>query len=232
MTWEGESLPKLQAPLLRRFIAYLLLHRETPQLRTRLAALFWPDAPEGQSRRNLRQLLYRLRRQLPQADRFLDARRKTVQWRADGPFVVDVDRFETAVQEADTIAELETAVSLYKGLLLPGHHETWMAAEREQLHQQFVSALYRLVGALEEKGQHRRAIVYARELVELERTRESSYRLLMRLHIANGDRAAALRVYDECVAMLAEEMGVAPSPALEELRQQLQALRLSSEPAS
>jgi hypothetical protein len=31
---------------------------------------------------------------------------------------------------------------------------------------------------------------------------ESSYRLLMRLHVLNGDRAAALRIYHTCATVL------------------------------
>ena len=51
----------------------------------------------------------------------------------------------------------------------------------------------------------------------------------MRLHLLNGDRAAALRVYHTCATLLREELGVDPSPATEEIYQRL--LWLEDQPA-
>jgi DNA-binding SARP family transcriptional activator len=42
-------------------LAYLALHRDTPQFRHHLAFLFWPDSSEAQARNNLRQTLHTLR---------------------------------------------------------------------------------------------------------------------------------------------------------------------------
>jgi len=39
----------------------------------------------------------------------------------------------------------------------------------------------------------------------------------MRAHAAAGNRAEALRAYDRCRTLLAEELGVSPSPALDQL---------------
>ena len=41
---------------------------------------------------------------------------------------------------------------------------------------------------------------------------EPAYQRLIQLHFANGDRAAAQRVYDACKLVLARDLGVAPSP--------------------
>ena len=39
-------------------LSYLLLHRDAPQPRQRLAFLLWPDSSEPQARTNLRHLLH------------------------------------------------------------------------------------------------------------------------------------------------------------------------------
>ena len=53
-------------------LAYLLLHRDAPQPRQRLAFLLWPGSAEGQAQTNLRKVLHTLRRVLPDADRLID----------------------------------------------------------------------------------------------------------------------------------------------------------------
>jgi DNA-binding SARP family transcriptional activator len=57
----------------------------------------------------------------------------------------------------------------------------------------------------------------AEQAVALEPYRESGYRRLMLLHHRAGDRAEALRVYERCRRLLAEELGTAPSPETEAL---------------
>ena len=45
--------------------------------------------------------------------------------------------------------------------------------------------------------------------------------LLMRLHVLNGDRATALRIYHTCVTLLQQELGVEPSAETQQLYQRL-----------
>ncbi len=54
---------------------------------------------------------------------------------------------------------------------------------------------------------------YAERLLREDPLREATYRLLMRLHDARGDRARALRAYHACAATLERELGVEPSAA-------------------
>ncbi len=53
------------------------------------------------------------------------------------------------------------------------------------------------------------------------RARESTHRRLMRLYYRAGDRTAALRQYDHCVAALNEELGVKPSRLTVEVYNQI-----------
>jgi class 3 adenylate cyclase len=64
-------------------------------------------------------------------------------------------------------------------------------------------------------GERSRAVLAAREAVKLDELREASYRLLMETLAAAGERAEALRVWERCRVMLAEELGVDPSPETE-----------------
>lgn len=224
LTWGGEPLVRLQTPLFRRLLAYLILHRRSAQSREYVAFLLWPDVTEKKAKRNLRQLLYRLRRRFPQAEQWVEIGRKTIRWRADAPFSLDVAAFTEAVAGAEEVPALEEAVAMYGGPLLPGFYDEWVLTRREQLQLQFVAALHRLVEALAAEKEYRRAIGYARLLLEAERLREATYELLLELHIARCDRAAALRVYREAEKMLAEAFGVAPGGRLQALQKQALAL--------
>ncbi len=202
-------------------LAYLVLHRHAPQSRQQIAFLFWPDSSEAQARANLRQRLHYLHQALPEADRFLQLTSKTIQWRADAPFIADVVEFEhqlalarAAEQTTHTVAlrtALAAAVACYQGDLLPDCYDDWILPLREQLQEQLLKALERLIQLCEEQRAYAAAIDYGRCLLRHDPLHEPTYRGLMRLHVLNGDRASALRVYHTCATVLARELDVTPN---------------------
>jgi DNA-binding SARP family transcriptional activator len=240
LTHGHELVTDIDTPRLQSLLAYLLLHRDAPQSRHRLAFLFWPDSPEDQALTNLRNLLYRLRQGLPNADRFLHVDRKTLQWRLASPYDLDIARFEEALNRADealgegarpagaatpdrAVAReaLEQAVAIYEGDLLPSCYEDWIVSERERLRQAFERALKTLVRLLEDQQAYRSAVRYAQRLLRHDPLDETSYRRLMRLHALVGDRAGALRTYHKCSTVLERELGVQPSPVTREVYERL-----------
>ena len=84
-------------------------------------------------------------------------------------------------------------------------------AERERLRDRHLDALERLTARLEEQGDDAAVIGYAERLLRADPLRESTYRRLMRVHDARGDRARALQTYHACAATLERELGVAPA---------------------
>ncbi len=221
----------MDSPRLQSFFAYLLINRKSPLSRQRLSYLFWPDSSESQARTNLRNLLYRLRESLPDADRFLDVGSKTLWWQPDAPFTIDLDDFEHASAQAEKAQEsgepeslrkaLEEAVDCYGGDLLPSCYDDWIFPERERISQAYLRVLEQLVEILEENQEYASAIKSAQQLLRHDRLHEVSYRRLMRLFVMNGEKARALRTYHTCVDALEKELGMDPSPATRELYEQL-----------
>jgi predicted ATPase/DNA-binding SARP family transcriptional activator len=227
---------------LQSLLAYLVMHRELPHPRQQLAFLFWPDVSEKRARANLRKALYELRKVLPNLDEIVQIEDHYLQWRnaTDPDFsamgaeksgktvkVTDVERFaaslaqvEPAKQPEVARAALEEAVSLYVGDLLPACYDDWVLIERERLRQRYVNALEQLIAILE---QHElaSALAHAQRLLHCDSLHESTYRVLMRLHVLNGDRATALHIYHTCVTLLQQELGVEPSPETQQLYQHL-----------
>ena len=100
VTYETEAVAGVNHARLQELLAYLLLHRNAPVSRQQLAFIFWPDSTEEQARTNLRNLWHRLRRTLPDADRFLAADELTMQWRGDASCWLDVAAFEDHLKQA------------------------------------------------------------------------------------------------------------------------------------
>lgn len=223
----------LRGERMQSLLAYLVLHRDAPKSRQHTAFTFWPDSTEKQARTNLRQLLHRLRRALPDVDRFIESDHQVLRWRRGVPFTLDVREFERALERADQAVgddrreALEEAVSLYRGDLLPGCYEDWIEPERDRLREDYIQALERLVQLLEEQRHNSEAIHHCRQLLRLDPLREETYRTLMRLHAAERDRTAALSVYEELAGMVKRELGTEPSRATRDLYQRLKELEAS-----
>ena len=143
----------LESPRLQSLVGLLVLRRDAPQDRARLAFELWPDSTESQARTNLRHLVHDLRSALPQAAEIIEVTNRTLQWRPRVPVWVDVEVFETGLERAagaddETAARsaLETAVDAYGGDLLPNSWDDWVLADRERLNMGAIAALERLAG--------------------------------------------------------------------------------------
>lgn len=201
------ALPRLESGRAESLLVYLLVHRGTRLLRQQVAFLLWPDSSEQQARTNLRHLLHTLRRTMPAVTGFLDVTARTLQWRGDGPYWLDLAAFAAALDRGDE----REAVELYRGDLLDGGYDEWLLDERERLRERCLGALGRLCDRLEAGGEQSEAIAYAERMLRHDPLREQTYRRLMRLHDERADRARALRVYHACAATLERELGVKPS---------------------
>ena len=204
----NQPLPPLDSARAESLLAYLLLHRDAPQPRQRLAFLLWPGSSEAQAQTNLRKVLHNLRRALPDADRLIEIGPRTLRWRPDAPLWLDVEQFERAVADGRP-AE---AVGLYAGDLLEGRYDDWLAAERERLAGLHAGALERLARQYEQDHRWPEAIRCAERLIARDPLREEYHRLLIGLCQASGDRARVVRAYHVCATTLEDELGIEPAP--------------------
>jgi DNA-binding SARP family transcriptional activator len=113
MRYDDQKLPKPPTLKSQSLLAYLLLHRDQPQHRERLADLFWGDRPERKARSSLSTALWHLRRCLPKQG-CLPGDAETVQFDPEFPLWLDIEEFEASAARADT-SSLQAAVALYRG---------------------------------------------------------------------------------------------------------------------
>jgi DNA-binding SARP family transcriptional activator len=233
---DGAPLLPAESSRTESLLGYLILNRDAPQARSRIAGALWPESTESQARTNLRHVLHNLRHAVADLDGYLAVTSRTVQWCPRGAWWLDVAVFdeaasgaEQAADDSDAVALLRTAVEVYRGDLLPGCFDEWIDGERQRLRGAFLAALRRLAGLLEQRREHIDAIRYAERLLHHDDLAEDTYRVLMRLHDASGDRARALRVYHACAATLERELGTQPSA---QTRRQYEQLLAADRPAA
>src|SRR2546430_14605666 len=105
LLYSDQQVTSLNTTRLRSLLTYLVLHRDVPQQRQRLAFLFWPDATEAQARNNLRQLLHQLRQAFTAVEHFLSADAHVLYWHTITPCHLDVAEFEQALIHAETATQ-------------------------------------------------------------------------------------------------------------------------------
>ena len=144
---------------------------------------------------------------------------------------VDVIVAANAVQEAEEAlaagdldeakAAATLAASLVRQPFLAGEDGPWVDEKRREFADVRSRALSVLADASLRSGDAREEAMWAEQMIVLEPFRETGYRRLMEAHVAAGNRAEALRVYERCRRLLADELGAYPSPETESIYREL-----------
>jgi DNA-binding SARP family transcriptional activator len=212
--------------------AYLAL-TEREHSRDALAALFWPDLDQERARTSLRATLPALTRALPVT--WLEAGRSTVRLLPEN---IDVDvlhflallkRLQVrAASSVDMHQALQQAVTLYQsdfmdGFSLPdcAEFEQWLVIQREWLGWEFGGALRRLAQLESDSGNSAAALRHAQRWLARDPLHEPAHRLLMQLYAAHGQRADALRQYQQCAEILNAELLTPPEDETTDLYQRI-----------
>jgi hypothetical protein len=87
----------------------------------------------------------------------------------------------------------------------------------------YLSARDKLMAYCEAHHRFEHGQAHGEAILRHDRARERTHRQMMRLQAQAGDRIAALRQFDRCVAALDEELGVQPSRRTVALYQQIRA---------
>jgi DNA-binding SARP family transcriptional activator/ABC-type branched-subunit amino acid transport system substrate-binding protein len=213
----------------------LVAEQGRPVPRDELAETLWDESPPATWDKALTVLVSKLRGLLAQAG--LDGANVLTSafgcYRLDLPEEswVDVLAAADAVQvaeealAAEDLGDARAAASLAELLVrkpfLPGEDGMWVERKRRELDDVRDRALTVLAEASLRSGDATEAAKWAEQAIALVPFRETGYRRLMEAHAAAGNRAEALRVYERCRRLLAEELGTYPSPETESIYREL-----------
>jgi len=106
----------------------------------------------------------------------------------------------------------QVAYHIARRPFLSGENGDWVEQHREKLRTIHIRTCECLAEVYLANGEPSLAAEAAKEVVAVQPYRETAYRLLMDAHLAAGNRAEALWVYERCRKLILEELGVAPSP--------------------
>ena len=199
--------------------------------RDTLLALFWPELDDGHARGALRQALRFLRRSLN--DPVVIRRGEEEIGLCQTAFWCDAVAFDRACDAGEVVE----AAGLYRGDFLDGFHasevapefDVWLETERTRLRGRAAQAAWALAERYKAAADGRRATEWGRKAIGLSPDDEEAHRRLITLLDQAGDRAGAVRVYEQFSRRLAQEFGVEPAAATRRL---IGNLRAREQPAS
>jgi predicted ATPase/DNA-binding SARP family transcriptional activator len=223
----GRPLVELASAKATALLVYLAV-TGTGHTRSALAGLLWSDLPEPTARANLRLVLTKLRRVLPE---YLEVTRQAVALPAGRPVWVDaVEVARVAAAERDGGEDLLAAVRLCRGEFLAGFEvpgaplfDEWLVGRRAAVRADMLALMDRAVALARDRGDAAAGVEVARRMLELDPLQEEAHRALMWFLAAGGQRSAALAQYETCRYVLRDELAVEPSAATVALRDEIAA---------
>lgn len=227
-------------------LAYLVVHRHRPVPRVELADVLWNEELPRSFDQLVRGLASKIRAVLQEAGldptQTLTTAVGTYQLRLPADAVVDVEEASAAVSAAraalgdgdasSAAAAAAHAAAIAARQFLPWASGSWVEGHQAELRQVHLEALELRARAAICHSQWSMAITAAEEAIVLEPFRESAYVSLMAAHAGAGRRGEALRAYERCRHLLAEDLGVRPSAPTEAAYVELLGEEPTSQPAS
>lgn len=206
-------------------LAFLSLGQGHYYTRHELIEVLWADQPDTTRSGTFNTTLWRLRKALQRPPLAQDGlivcdRRGAVGVPSDAQLQLDVAEFARLVEPglarpleqlgAEDVANLKRGVALYRDDMLTGFADEWALRERELQRRRCLNALARLMHVAVLQQDLDGAIDWARQILDRDPLREDIHRELMRLLLASGQRALALRQYECCRDVLRRELAIQP----------------------
>ncbi|MCX4911133.1 BTAD domain-containing putative transcriptional regulator [Streptomyces sp. NBC_00878] len=230
--WHGPAEVRLGSPRQRLVMSVLLLRRDLPVPVDDLVDAVWDDRPPASAVNQLHIYVHRLRRAMEEAGR----PESPIEYVGRGyrlqtpPEAVDLEVFQTTMSEAQEARRTEPgrartlvgqALFLWQGAALADLPGEWAQAQRVRLDQMHLDALETSLRLDLDTGiQYDMAAELAGVIAQHpldERFRE----ILMLALYRSGRQAAALEVYADTRALLAEKLGVGPGQALQQMYERI-----------
>lgn len=224
---EGRSVERL---LTNAKAVGLLAYLSVPSVgrfvrRDRLVGMLWPELDQQRARTALRKTVFAIRTALgPES---VLSRGEEEVGLSNKVLRCDAADFIRAADDGFLVAALQ----LYRGELMPGFHlaecleyDQWLERERTDARERAAAAAWALAKRLESDQQLSDAVGMARRSVRIAWSDERALRRALLMLDRLGDRAGALRLYEEFARRLRTELDAEPSPETVEVVARIRSL--------
>ena len=207
--------PIALTPASERLVAFLAMQDRSVR-RSFVSGSLWPDASIDRANANLRSALWRV--PIVEGHPLIDATSTHLRLRD----CVGVD-FHAAVREATALLQpsgdeaTSTTLEMLGCDLLPDWYEEWVVLDRERYRQLRLHALDRACSDLIDRQRYGEALLLALGAIAADPVRESGFRLVIQIHLAEGNLVEAHHQYRTYADRLRTELGAEPSLQLRRL---------------
>jgi LuxR family transcriptional regulator, maltose regulon positive regulatory protein len=212
-----------------RDLFFYFLFRQEAITKEQVGEALWPETDDPQALKSrFKDEIYRLRRAVGRNAIVFDE----VYYRFNRTldYEYDVEAFESYLTRARRARDVhkriewyQKAVDLVQGPFLNETDALWVIAERERLAQLYEAALEELAQLYLNANELDHCLSTCQIALLQNRYNEGIYQLQMSVYAALGDRAAVVRCYKTCKAVLKDGLGITPSPETETLYRDLTA---------
>lgn len=185
-----------------------------------MAGNLWPEVDEARASGCLRTGIWEVQRRCPG---LLVVRGKELSL-GDGVYVDTVDferRAHRILQEPQNVSVAELAECVIWQRLLTGWYDEWVLLAQEQIRQLQFHVLETIGEEFLYRDKPGPALRVALNAVNIEPLRESAHRLVIRIHVSEGNMCEAIRHYQQYCSLLHRELGLRPTKQLQELMAKL-----------
>ena len=222
----GQAIPLCSNRNGQAILRYMVAQSNHRVTMDTLMALLWPEDEPEVAHHKLQVAISALRRSLNNGyvsdtgGGYVLCKHGVYQLNPSVPIRTDVDEFLSFYQAgrqqksiSSAVPYYEAACHLYKGAFLTEDlYVDWPIIQREQLNQAYLAMCGSLSEHYLEIGSYEDAAKWASAILKENQCDEVAHRQLMRINLAAGRRSEALRQYQRCERVLAEELNVAPMP--------------------
>jgi ATP/maltotriose-dependent transcriptional regulator MalT/DNA-binding SARP family transcriptional activator len=196
---------------------------------------FWGETDPDVVEKNFHPTVSHIRKALnsnqPLKQNFLLYREGDYQLNAEFSYQIDTEEFDQLLAEGENarrarqfdecIKAYGQAVALYRGEFMQGSYEPWVEEQRTYYREQYLHLLEALAGVAQKTGEWTRSMQLAQQILHEDPFKEDIHCLLMRAHVALGNRGAAREQFETLRRLLEKELGVEPGAEIRKVYREL-----------
>lgn len=209
--------PSWRTTIAKELFCYLLENRESSVRKDILIEHFWPGSAPKNAYAQLYSTVYNIRKLLTSLEMPISIESTDLNYKLElNGIKVDVDEWERALHEVDTVTEdnceqVKEILYVYHGKYFGEEEYVWAKNEQERLRIIWLHNVKKVANFLIKSNQYTEAILFYLDVQKVDPLLEENYFQLMKLYHKIGERGSVITQFNKLSEMLDREYGICPS---------------------